>query len=56
MAKETVAAGAHPSEIVTEAKRGRAAELKAKGKNRTKGETDELVDLLLERVAALEAR
>lgn len=54
--KKTVAAPVHPSRRVTPADVQKAKDLKKKGKARTKPETDELLDLLVVRIEALESK
>lgn len=50
MATQRITAPAHPSK----ARRAQAAQLKSKGRTRTKQETDDLVDLLVARIDDLE--
>ena len=56
MAKGHVVAGIHPSQRFDQAKRDQAKSLRDKGKNRTKAESDDLINLMAERIDALEAK
>lgn len=55
MARQSVAAQPHPSRF-DPAKQQEMVQLKSKGNARTPQERDRLIDLLVDRVVALEAR